>query len=206
MPELSVEQIIIALGYVGIFLMMLSNGVISFPSSQILYIISGFFIFTGDLNLALVMLVGAVGNTIGNIALYEIARRKGAIYVEKFVVKFYGVSQETFQKGLKKVTTAFQKRGGFFLFVGKLIPALKVFVPIPAGIAKMNRALFTTIIFISSLIWTIPFISIGFFFGKSSDVFGKYAIVLIFIAIIVAAIFYRYINSEEVVNEVEGVE
>jgi len=205
MPELSVEQIIIALGYAGIFLMMISNGIISFPSSQILYIISGYFIFTGDLNIALVILAGSIGNTIGNIGLYEIARVKGEKYVEKFVVKFYRVPEKTFQKSLDKVKLAFKKRGAFFLFVGKLIPALKVFVPIPAGIAKMHRGLYATIIFITSAMWAVPFISIGYFFGKSSDVFGKYAIVLIFVAFIVAGIFYKYINSEEVVSEIEGV-
>jgi len=205
MLELSVEQIIVALGYAGIFLMMVSNGIISFPSSQILYIVTGFFIFTGDLNLALVIIVGALGNTVGNIGLYEIARRKGEKYVEKFVVKFYRVPEKTFRKGLDKVRVAFQKRGAFFLFVGKLIPALKVFVPIPAGIAKMNRGLYAGIILITSAIWAVPFISIGYFFGKSSDVFGKYALILILIALIVSGIFYKYINSEEVISEIEGV-
>mgnify|MGYP000034144965 CR=1 FL=1 len=196
MPDISVEQIILVLGYVGIFLMMISNGLLSFPSSQILYIIAGYFIFTGDLNLVLVSLVGALGNTIGNIGLYEIARSKGLKYITKW--------QLFPPQIVRKVQVGFEKRGAWFVFVGKLIPALKVFVPIPAGIAKMNRVLYATIIFISSAIWTIPFISIGFFFGKSSDVFGKYAIVLIFVALIVAGLFYKYINSEEVVSEIEG--
>ena len=198
MFEFSIENIVVTLGYLGIFLLMISNGVLSFPSSQILYIVTGFFIFKGDLTLALVVLVGAVGNTIGNIILYELSRRKGLKYITKF--------QMFPEHAIRKVQVAFNKRGTWFLFIGKLVPALKVFVPIPAGIAKMNRVLYTTIIAITSAIWTLPFIAIGFYFGKSSDVFGKYAIVLAFIALIVIGVFYKYMNSEEIVREVEGVE
>lgn len=194
--EISIEQMILVLGYAGIFLMMIANGAVSFPSSQILYIVTGYFVFTGDLKLVLVVLVGALGNTIGNIILYEASRSKGLLYITKF--KLFP------EQIVKKVQVAFEKRGVWFVFIGKLIPALKVFVPIPAGIAKMNRVVFAGIMFAGSIIWTFPFIAIGYYFGKSSDVFGKYAIVLIFIALIVMGLFYKYINSEEVIREVEG--
>ena len=183
---------------------MISNGVISFPSSQVLYIITGYFIFTERLSFLPVVIVGAIGNTIGNLVLYELVRAKGVGYIEKIAVKLYQTSKETFDKNLQKVQVAFQKKGWWFVFVGKLIPALKVFIPIPAGLARMNRVLYSTIIFTASIIWTLPFIAIGYYFGKSSDVFGKYAIVLILVALIITGIFYKYINSEDVLNEIEG--
>ena len=74
--EGSIEQIIILSGYVGIFGLMILNGVFSFPSSQILYIISGYFVFTGSLSLMLVSVVGALGNTIGNTILFYLTRKK----------------------------------------------------------------------------------------------------------------------------------
>ncbi len=197
MPDISIEQIIISLSYFGIFLLMISNGAVSFPSSQILYIIAGYFVFTGDLSLLPVIIVGAVGNTIGNVILYELVRAKGA----KYITKFRLFPEEIVQK----VQIAFTKRGTWFVFIGKLIPALKVFVPIPAGLAKMNRGLYASIILVASAIWTLPFIAIGYYFGKSSDVFGKYAIVLIIIALVIMTVLYRYMNSEEVVSEIEGV-
>ena len=206
MPEFSIEQIIISLSYFGIFILMISNGVVSFPSSQVLYIIAGYFVFTGDISLLPVIVVGAVGNTIGNIILYELVRAKGVSYIGTIATKLYKVPKETFDRNLQKVQVAFQKKGAWFVFVGKLVPALKVFVPIPAGLAKMNRVLYSSVIFVSSVVWTLPFIAIGYYFGKSSDVFGKYAIVLILLALVVLAFFYKYINSERVVNEIEGVE
>jgi len=182
--------------YLGIFALMISNGFISFPSSQILYIICGYFIFTGTLSLPIVVLFGVIGNTIGNIILYEVARAKGMHFLTKIPVFP--------ERELKKVQAVFQKKGAWFLAIGKLIPALKVFIPIPAGISKMNRWLYVTIIVITSTIWTAPFLAIGFYFGKSSRLFGRYAIIMTIIAFVVLAVFYKFMNSEEVVKEIES--
>jgi len=192
---MSLESIIINLSYFGVFLLMISNGIITFPSSQILYIIAGYFVSTGFLNLWILLIIGALGNTVGNIILYEIARSKGIKYITKF--KIFPLS------GVKKVQIVFEKKGGWFVFVGKLIPALKVFVPISAGLAKMNRIAYITIIFISSFIWAGIFVAIGFFFGKSTTVFKAYIPILFVIALIVVWVFYKYMNSEEVKKELK---
>jgi membrane protein DedA with SNARE-associated domain len=192
---MTIESIIINLSYLGIFLLMISNGFIANPSSQVLYIIAGYFAFTGKLSFALIILFGAIGNTIGNFILYELARRKGLHYLKKF--KIFP------EKEIRKVQIAFKKRGAWFLFIGKLIPALKIFVPIPAGLAKMNRIKYGIIIFISSAIWASIFTGIGYIFGKSTDVFRVYSVILIIIAAIVIFIFYRYMNSAEVIKEIE---
>lgn len=189
------ETIIISFSYAGIFMLMVLNGFIGFPSSQILYIIAGYFVFAGDLNLPMVIITGALGNTLGNIILYEVARQKGLHYLTKF--KIFR------EREIKKIQVVFQKKGAWFLAVGKLVPALKVFIPIPAGLSKMNRALYVPIILITSIIWSFPFLGIGYYFGKSSNVFGKYAVVMAIIAFVVAAVFYRFMNSEEVIQEIE---
>jgi alkaline phosphatase len=192
---MELEAIIITLGYLGIFLLMITNGVTMFPSSQALYIISGYFVFTGDLVWGAVALAGALGNTIGTIILYELVRRKGLEYILRF--KIFP------EKEIRKVQVAFHRKGLWFLFVGKLLPAIKVFVPIVAAIGKADRIPYIAIMFVTSLIWTIPFMSIGYIFGKSSDVFGIYAVILMVVALLVIAGFYKYINSEEVLQEVQ---
>lgn len=167
-----------------------------FPSSQALYIISGYFIFTGNLFWPLVMIAGAVGNTIGTIILYELVRHKGLEYILRFKVFP--------EKEIRKVQIAFHKKGLWFLFIGKLLPAIKVFVPIVAAIGKADRIPYIIIMFITSMIWTIPFMSIGYVFGKSSDFFGTYALILMFVALIVVAGFYKYINSIQVTEDDEA--
>ena len=193
MSELSIEQLIIALGYVGIFGAMIANGAIAFPSSQILYIVSGFFVFTGDLNLALVVGVGAIGNTIGNVILYELARRRGMHYITRF--KIFRAQE------IEKLQIAFNRYGALFVFVGKLLPAIKIFIPIVAGLGKLTRVLYVLIILVSSLIWSLIFVSIGFFFGKNADVFGVYGVVLFLVALLLVFGFYKYMNSDKVLKE-----
>lgn len=193
--HMTTETIITSFSYFGIFALMISNGFIGFPSSQVLYIIAGYFAFTGNLSLGGIIIIGAVGNTLGNIILYEVARSKGLEYLTRF--------QIFRERELKKIQKVFEKKGVWFLAVGKLVPALKVFVPIPAGISKMNRTLYASVILITSAIWSLPFLSIGYFFGKSSNVFGRYAIVMMLIALVVLGVFYRFMNSEEVIEEIE---
>lgn len=189
------ETLISSLGYIGIFALMIANGFSTLPSSQALYIITGYFISRGDLTWMPVIVFGAVGNTIGNILLYEATRRHGL----KYALKWNMLPE----KEIRKLEHVFKKRGAGFLFLGKLIPALKVFVPVAGGLAKTPRPLFTALMLASSIIWAIGFNSLGYFFGKSSDVFGKYALVLVIFAFVILAVIYRKMNSPEVLREIE---
>ena len=138
------EYLILTFSYLGIYVLMTINGVVAFPSSQILYILSGYFIFQGDLNFALVVFFGALGHTTGNIILYEISRKKGLEYITSF--KIFP------KREIEKVEAVFRKRGDWFLILGKLVNPIKVFIPIPAGISKMNRVHFGVIVFVTSVI------------------------------------------------------
>lgn len=196
MDNITIETLIQSGSYVAIFLLMIANGAVSFPSSQMLYIIAGYFVARGNLSIALVTLIGALGNTVGNIILYELARKHGRTFIER--MKIFPTRE------LAKVEKAFQKKGAWFVFVGKLLPAIKVFVPIPAGLGKMSRALFATLMLAASYVWALAFVLIGVVFGKSSNFFGHYAMILIVIAIVVTLLFYRYINSDEILHEIES--
>ena len=80
---MDIEMVIHGFSYAGIFALMIANGFVSFPSSQLLYIIVGYFIGTGALLLLPASLLGALGNTIGNILLYEAVRQHGVRYLKK---------------------------------------------------------------------------------------------------------------------------
>jgi membrane protein DedA with SNARE-associated domain len=189
---MDIEAIILATSYAGIGILMAVNGFASFPSSQILYIIVGYFIGTGYLALVPASIIGALGNTIGNIALYEVTRRYGIDALKRFHI--YRESE------VRKIEAVFKKRGAWFIFIGKLLPAIKVFMPVVAGLGKLRRDLFTGIIFAASWIWALGFIAIGYVFGKSTEVFKTYAFILIPVAAAVVFLFYRYLNSAEILR------
>ena len=63
---MDIESILLGFSYVGIFALMIVNGIVPFISSQILYIFVGYFVGTGFLQLFPASLIGASGNTVGN--------------------------------------------------------------------------------------------------------------------------------------------
>lgn len=193
---MNTEAIIMGFSYAGIFGLMIANGFISFPSSQILYILVGYFVGTGHLALIPASLAGALGNTIGNVLLYEAVRSKGLNYIKKF-----GVFRET---DIQKVEMVFKKKGLWFLFIGKLLPAIKVFIPIPAGLGRVDRSVFASIMFTASWVWSFIFIAIGYFFGKGAGMWKSYGVILMAVAAVVVFLFYRYMNSSAITTELEG--
>lgn len=173
---------------------MIANGFFSFPSSQVLYIIVGYFIGTGYLALFPASLIGALGNTIGNVLLYEAIRKKGVGFMKQLT--------QIRDDDLRKIEMVFRKRGAWFLFIGKLLPSIKVFVPIPAALGRMHRGLYAIIMFSASWIWSLIFIAIGYVFGKDTSVFKSYALILILVAATVVYLFYRYMNSKEILDAI----
>lgn len=193
---MSLESIILQLSYLGVFLLMIANGMTYNPSSQVLYIIAGYFVYTGNLNFWLLLIAGTLGNTAGNIAIYEIARRRGAYYI----IKKFRIFRK---KELRKVQAAFSRKGALFLFIAKFISPLKVLACIAAGLGKMNRILYNIITVVTSFIWACIFIAIGYFFGKGANIFKAYIPIMIIMAAAVLYLFYRYMNSKEIIKEID---
>ncbi len=191
---MDIEAIILGSSYIGILGLMTLNGLASFPSSQVLYIVVGYFVGTGALALLPALFLGAVGNTIGNILLYEGVRRGGT----HFATKFGALRQED----IDRVSIVFQTKGAWYLFVGKLLPAIKVFIPIIAGVAHVHRAVFTTLMFVASTLWAAGFMTIGYVFGKDSDVWKSYALILTVVAGGLLFLLYRRLYAPSVTAEI----
>ncbi len=190
---MSLETIIINLSYFGIFLLMIINGIIGFPSSQIIFIFIGFLASLGNLNIYISIILGGFAMAIGNMILYEISKKKGLKYIESF--KIFPI------KEIKKVKIAFQKKGIWFLIFGKLVNPIRIILPIVAGITKMNRFLFFIIVWIMSTIYVSIFAFIGYFFGQGAEFMGWYAMIILVFAITIIYIFYKYANSDEIKKE-----
>ncbi len=178
----TLETILVFSGYAGIFALMSANGLISFPSSQILYLLAGYLSSLGFFNPALIIFIGALGNTLGNMGLYEITRTRGVNYALSVSL----LPQSSFER----VSNFLSGRGLWFVFLGKLIPAIKVAVPIAAGLGKTPRVKTGLIFFFSSLLWATFFVYAGLIFGKSTDLISRYSLSIAFIAILIALFLY----------------
>ncbi len=160
--------------YITVFFLMIANGLSNLPSSQLLYLFVGYLTTKGGLSIYILAICGGLGNAIGNIFLYELVRSKGT----KIIHSFFSIetSREEHLRELLK------KQGAIYIFFGKLIPAVKVFIPIVAGLTTIKRSLVYITLISSSIIWALIFLHIGAFFGANTELtkwYGLAAIVLL---------------------------
>lgn len=188
---MDIHSLIANFSYVAIFILMLTNGVVNFPSSQFLYAICGYFISTGSLLFIPTIIAGALGNTLGNIITFLLVKK----YDKPFARKLLMLDQATFTKVHSALHATFSRRGMWYIFIGKLIPSVKAFIPIVAGLANTKTPLTSLIFLIASFIWAALITSIGYFFGEHIS-FTSITTVSLLIASVVIYFVYKNFSKE----------
>ena len=116
-------------GYFGIFiLMILESALIPIPS-EVIMPFSGFLVSVGKLGSVGVVLAGSFGNLVGSIATYYLGLRFGRAAIIK-----YGKYVLFRKKHLEYTERLFEKYGEKIAFVGRLLPGVRTYVSLPAGI------------------------------------------------------------------------
>lgn len=185
------HSLILSGSYVAIFLLMLANGIINFPSSQILYLVVGYFVSTGNLIFAGAVFAGAIGNTIGNIITYTLIKK----YERPLARKMLMMDEAMFDKIHGALHDTFSRRGIWWLFLGKLTPSVKAFIPVVAGLARTPTAVTSLIFLVASFIWATAIIYLGFAFGEQFSLSSFLSVSLIIGAVIVFII-YKNISKK----------
>jgi membrane protein DedA with SNARE-associated domain len=190
-----VIDIISALGYVGVFLAMaIESACIPLPS-EIIMPFSGYLVYTGEFNLVLVGIVGALGNLAGSLLAYWVGARGGRPLVEKFG-KYVLLSHHD----LDVADRWFAKYGRSTVFFTRLMPVIRTFISFPAGISRMKLTTFSLFTFLGALPWSIFLAYVGFKMGENWDTLGGYfrkADILIGVLIVAGLAWYvwRHLNN-----------
>ncbi|MDD1766136.1 MAG: DedA family protein [Methanomassiliicoccales archaeon] len=189
---LFIKDLILAMGYPGIaFLMALESACIPIPS-EIVMPFAGWLVYDGKMDLILVTLSGAVGCLIGSIAAYLVGLYGG----RKFVIK-YGRYLLLSQKSLDSAERWFAKYGTSAVFLSRLLPIVRTFISLPAGMAKMKFGWFVALSFIGSVPWCFALAYVGVILGPNwESITGIFRgldvlIVVVFVAIVVWYILTR---------------
>jgi membrane protein DedA with SNARE-associated domain len=185
-------------GYVGIFVgMFLESTFVPIPS-ELIMIPAGFAISYGKMNLYLAILVGVFGNLMGAIFNYFLAIYFGRSMLLK-IGKYFFVGEKT----IIKIEKFFNSHGAISTFIGRLIPGVRHFISLPAGLAKMNFKLFCFYTTAGSLIWTTILVLLGYFIGENKNLIKEYlhiaVIICIIFCVIITAI-YIFINRRNKLN------
>ena len=178
-----VISFILAFKYLGIFILMaLESANIPIPS-EIIMPFSGFLVFQGKLSFWMVVVIGALGNLLGSILSYFIGSELGRPFILK-----YGKYILVPEKEFLWVEKWFNKNGKAAIFLGRVVPVVRTFISLPAGVAKMDFAEFTAYTLIGCVIWSALLTYIGLILGPNWNsiiaFFNKLDILVIAIVIV----------------------
>jgi len=156
-------------GYTGILLTMaIESACIPLPS-EIIMPFSGYLVTTGQFTMLGVTLAGAIGNVIGSIAAYYAGVWGGRPFVER-----YGPYFLISHRDLDIADRWFAKYGEAAVFFSRMLPVIRTFISLPAGIAKMNFPRFVVLTFVGSLPWCYMLAYIGVKMGERWDRLREY--------------------------------
>ncbi len=161
LSENIVNPLITVLHYWGIVIAMaIESSCIPLPSELIMPY-SGFLAHEGKFTLLGIALAGAFGNLIGSIITYWIGLKGGRPLLEK-----YGKYVLISKRDMDLADRFFAKYGDFASFISRLLPVVRTFISLPAGIARTPFIKFCIYTFLGSFIWCYALGWVGFEGGK----------------------------------------
>lgn len=190
-----IVQTVGALGYFGIFFMMLLESSIFPLPSEVVMIPAGYLCAKGEMDMPIVIVLGILGSIAGALLNYYLAVKLG----RKLIIK-YGHYVLFTQKKLENVEIFFKKHGSFSTFTGRLIPVVRHYISLPAGLARMNLGLFCLYTGVGAGIWVSILTFLGYFFGQSEELINQHLhtiSVATFIFIVVITAIYLWINKKK---------
>jgi len=150
------------LGYVGITgLMFLESSCFPFPS-EVVMPPAGYLASKGEMSLLLAILAGILGSILGALFNYWLAVKWGRPFLGKYG-KYLFISKES----LDKAEAFFAKHGHISTFTGRLLPVIRQYISLPAGLARMNMKQFIGYTTLGSGIWVVILALLGYFFGNN---------------------------------------
>ena len=182
-------------GYLGIFIMMaIESSFIPFPS-EIVLIPAGYLASQGEMNIVFIMTSALSGSMMGAFTNYYLALLLGRKILVKYG-KYFFIKEQT----LQKMDNFFLKHGHISTFVGRLIPGIRQLISVPAGIAKMNLAVFATYTALGAGIWALILTLIGYFIGENQeliDVYLKQITMVVLVTLAILSSWYIYYQKKK---------
>lgn len=189
-----------AVGYAGVFVLtLLGSACIPIPSEATM-MFAGFKVSDGDLTLFGVIAAGVAGELIGCLIAYaagyygriDLLERNKLIHIDR--------------KRLDWVDRWFQRHGDITVFVGRLLPLVRAFISLPAGVAEMPLRRFIPFTLAGSVIWLSGLAVIGQAVGHNWDKYHQKFAFLDYVVVVaaIAAIAYLLIRRRRGPGEPTG--
>ena len=184
------------MGYTGIVsLMFLESSFFPFPS-EVVMPPAGYLAWKGEMSLSLVILAGIAGSLLGALFNYWLAVKLGRPLLLKYG-KYFFISEESIDKADK----FFQKHGHVSTLVGRLLPVIRQYISLPAGIARMPMKTFMLFTTIGAGAWVIVLTFAGYLLGEHQDLLKEYLHVItlacVGLAVLIAGGYILYVRRKK---------
>ncbi|WP_353144286.1 DedA family protein [Acinetobacter pragensis] len=183
------------LGYLGIALLMFLDNVFPPIPSEIIMPSAGFTASQGQLLLSGVIAAGCIGSLTAAALLYWMGYQFNHEAIFRFVDR-YGKFLFIKSDDVKKSLLWFEKYGHRIVFFGRMIPAVRSLISIPAGMSRMPFWKFMFYSALGTMIWTTFLAAVGFYFGENQalmhEIFSRVGYVIIgIVSILLIWLIYR---------------
>ncbi len=159
-----VTQLISSMGYAGVFLLMaIESAALPMPS-EIVMPFAGYLAYQGVFNLVLLGIIGAAGCTFGSIISYYVGLKGGRPLIERYGKYFFMRADH-----MELAEGWFGKYGDKAVLFSRMLPVVRTFISLPAGIGKYDFKKLVAFSFIGSLPWTFALAYAGFLLGPYWD-------------------------------------
>lgn len=191
---LLLTSFISAYGYVAVFLLMTAESALIPIPSEITMTFAGFLAGIGIMNFWFVVTIGALGNLVGSLLAFWLGRKMGEGWI-RIAIRKWGKWILVHEKDFDTSLNWFHKYGQGITFGSRLLPIVRTFISLPAGIADMNVVKFGIFTFIGSFIWSGVLAYLGLKLGQNwtavEPFFRKFQFVIVGLVVLSIA-YYIY--------------
>ncbi len=191
-----------------ILFMAIESSFIPFPSEVVMIPAAYMAAETGEMNYAMVIISGTIGALIGALVNYMLSMTLGRTIIYAFANSRIGHMMLIDAEKVREAEEYFDKHGAVSTLIGRMIPAIRQLISIPAGLARMNMAPFVLYTCLGAAIWNTILVSLGAAFhtvmnkdelmaivSKYSHIIGIAALALC--ALIICFLIYKGVKKQD---------
>ncbi len=185
-------------GWVILF-MAIESSFIPFPSEVVMIPAAYMAAETGEMSYPMIILCGTLGALIGALINYGLAYSLGRPIVYAFANSRFGHMCLIDAEKVEKAEAYFDKRGAISTLIGRMIPAIRQLISIPAGLAKMNLLPFCLYTCLGAGLWNSILVGIGAAFHSTMpkqeliDIIAHYSHIIGVAAIVIVVAIVAYL-------------
>ena len=191
----TVTSFVESVGYLGIAVLMFLEIPLPVIQSEIVMTFSGFTARAGRLGLLAVIVAGVIGSQTGSMALYALARRLPEARVRGFIAD-HGTWLGFTRENLKAAEERFRRHGAAAVLIGRLLPGLRAFIAVPAGLVAMPAWQFFVFNLVGTVFWVSVLTLLGYWLGSQYQLVDEYSsyVTVAFLAAVAALVVHRAIK------------